>query len=62
MMSRRGVVVLDGGGGEEKCFDLLIVDVTNSHLQNLPISFLGRRLHDWYIGHKISTSNKAFVV
>ena len=26
-----GVVVLDGGGGEEKCFGSLIVDVAYSH-------------------------------
>ena len=34
----------------------------NSHSQKLPISFLGRRLHGWYLGHKISIYVKAFVV
>ena len=34
----------------------------NSHSRKLPISFLGRRLHGWYLGHKISTYIKAFVV
>ena len=34
----------------------------NSHLQKLPISFLGRRLHGWYLGHKISMYVKALVV
>ena len=62
VMRWHGVIVLGGGGGEEKCFGSLIVDVTNSGLRNLLISFLGRRLHNWYIGHKISISNKAFVV
>ena len=34
----------------------------NSHSRKLPISFLGRRLHGWYLGHKISMYIKAFVV
>ena len=34
----------------------------NSHSWKLPISFLGRSLHGWYLGHKISTYIKAFVV
>ena len=34
----------------------------NSHSRKLPISFLGRRLHGWYLGHKISAYVKAFVV
>ena len=68
------VVVIGGGdevvwGGcigwwwwEEKYFGSLIVDVANSHLRNLLIFFLERRLHSWYIGHKTSTSSKAFMV
>ena len=34
----------------------------NSHSRKLPVSFLGRSLHGWYLGHKISTYIKAFVV
>ena len=40
----------------------LIVDVANSHLRDLLTSFLGRRLHSRYVGHKISIYNKTFVV
>ena len=47
---------------EEKCFGSLMVDVTNFHLWDLPTSFLGRKLHSQYVGHKISIHNKAFVV
>ena len=69
------LVVICGGGDkvawggcvgqwwwEEKHCGLLIVDVTNSHLQNLLTSFLGRRLHSWYVGYKTSIYNKAFMV
>ena len=47
---------------EEKCFRSLFVDVAHSHLQDLPTSFLGRRLHSQYVGQKISMYNNAFVV
>ena len=47
---------------EEKCFGSLMVDVINFHLWDLLTSFLGRKLHSQYVGHKISMYNKAFLV
>ena len=51
--------VVNGGGFVEGCGSRF---GQNSHLQNLPASFLGRWFHSWYLGHKISMYIKAFVV
>ena len=45
------------------CGKVVILGIgQNSHSQKLLISFLGRRLHGWYLGHKISIYVKAFMV
>jgi hypothetical protein len=43
------VAFVDGGGDVEGC---RVEFGQNSHSQNLPGSFLGKRSLGWYIGHK----------
>jgi hypothetical protein len=59
MVASYSVVLLDGGDDVEGC---RLMFGQNSHLRNLPISFLGKRSVSWYVEDKIYMYNKAFKV